>query len=273
MGGGAYGLRIVGIEVDESELQPAPASWPLLQLGVDIVDTTAGDREYVGPDAARLRLRSGGSVLLDRQRCSATFAFLARPPASALLHPHLAGPAAVASHWLGRDSFHAGGLVAGGGVWGVLGDRGSGKSSLLAAVAMSGASVLTDDLLVIERGSAFAGPRSIDLRSEAAGVLQAGKPLGNVGGRERWRVSLSPVDPELPLRGWVTLNWASAVSIRRVHGSDRLRALLAARALRTPPPHPQTLMSLSALPVWELTRPRDWRSMPDAIQCLLGALG
>jgi ABC-type molybdenum transport system ATPase subunit/photorepair protein PhrA len=51
----------------------------------------------------------------------------------------------VLAHWLGRESFHGGGFVAGDGVWGVLGEKGDGKSTLLASLALSGVPIVADD--------------------------------------------------------------------------------------------------------------------------------
>ena len=43
------------------------------------------------------------------------------------------------AYWLGRESFHAGGFVVGGKTWGILGGRGSGKSTTVARLALAGA--------------------------------------------------------------------------------------------------------------------------------------
>ena len=123
------------------------------------------------------------------------------------MHPHLAGAAAVLSHWCGRDSFHAGAFVVDGGVWGLLGDKGAGNSSTLVSLARAGVPIVSDDVLVLDKATAYAGPRSIDLRTDAAQTLRTGQPLGMIGDRARWRVPLGPVEPELPFRGWVTLRW------------------------------------------------------------------
>ena len=105
------------------------------------------------------------------------------------MHPYLAPVALVMARWLGREGFHGGGIVAGGGVWGVLGDKTAGKSTTLAWLAREGVGVVSDDVLVIDGGTALAGPRSVDLREEAAERLGVGEPMGRVGQRERWRFS------------------------------------------------------------------------------------
>ena len=222
---------------------------------------------------ALLRLRSGGSVEIDRLARRAVFRLPTRPDDRVLVHPHFAGVAAVAAHWLGRESFHAGAFVAGGGVWGLLGDRGAGKSSMLASLALAGVPVLCDDVLVLDGLTALAGPRSLDLRSDAAAHLGIGEPLGVIGQRERWRVPLQPIAPELPFRGWVVLGWDEQTVVRRARGSERLTSLLPHRAARLYPPQPQELIELSSLPFLQLLRPRRWDSADDALRLLLDAVG
>ena len=269
---GAYGFRIHGVVAPPSHLVQAPAHWPPIELSVRVMPSPPLAEEYVGVDRASLQVRSGGSVVMDRAAGTATFLLPSQPSVSALLHPHLAGVAAVWSHWCGYDGFHAGGFVAGGGVWGVLGDKGSGKSSTLAALARAGIPIVCDDVLVLGGGMAFAGPRSIDLRTDAARELGAGQPLGVIGERERWRVALGSIQPELPFRGWIALSWGPAASVRPMRGSERMRPLVEQRALRVPPRTPSALIDLADRPFLEFSRPRHWGSMKDALGLLLDAV-
>jgi hypothetical protein len=271
--GGAYGLELTGVPAARALLVDAPAAWPALELDVRLGSTPGRPADRVGETSALLRLRSGGSVTIERAPARATYSFAARPADGTLVHPHLAGVAAVFAYWLGRETFHAGGFVAGGGVWGLLGDKEAGKSTLLASLARAGVPVMSDDLLVLDGGDALAGPRSVDLRAGAASALGAGEPLGVVGGRERWRMLLDPVAAELPIRGWVTLGWGEHVEVCPVQGSARLRTLAAHRGARLYPPQPELLIELSALPFLELIRPRDWSSAADAVSRLLDAVG
>jgi hypothetical protein len=266
---GAYGFRILGVRAAPGQLVRAPAHWPTLELVVRVTAALAPAAEYVDDETAVLRLRSGGSVEIDRLSRRAVFHLPTQPDDRALIHPHLAGVAAVAAHWLGRESFHAGAFVAGGGVWGLLGDRGAGKSSLLASLALAGVPVVSDDVLVLDGRTALAGPRSIDLRSDAAAHLRAGEPLGVIGQRERWRLPLAPIAPEQPLRGWVVLGWDERTAVRHLQGSERLTSLLPHRAARLYPPQPQELIELSSLPFLQLRRRRCWDSADDALRRLL----
>jgi hypothetical protein len=154
----------------------------------------------------------------------------------------------------------------------VLGEKGAGKSSLLAAMARAGVPIVCDDMLVLDGLTALAGPRSVDLRAEAAERLGAGQPLGMVGGRERWRVELEPVAPELPLRGWITLRWGRDSAVGVLKGSARLRELLRHQALRVPSPEPGRAIALSSRPVLEFARPKRWGELDRSVGHLLEAL-
>ncbi len=204
---GAYGFRLTGVPEARELLVEAPDAWPRLELVRVAPD---GDRplvEEVTADHARLWVPGGGWAELDR---AASRARIRVPPGTtdgALVHPFLASVALAMSRWRGHEGFHGGGIVAGDGVWGVLGDKTAGKSTMLAWLSLQGVGIMSDDVLIIDGTTVLAGPRSVDLREEAAERLGAGEPMGKVGARDRWRVPLAPVTAELPLRGWITLAW------------------------------------------------------------------
>ncbi len=270
---GAYGLRLSGVPTAERLLVPAPAHWPVLELDVHVTTEDRPRYDRVDNERAIIRLRSGGWVTIERGAGRATFCMSHRPVDAAIVHPHLASVAVILSHWLGRETFHAGAFVAGGGVWGVLGDKGAGKSSLLAMLALGGTPVVCDDVLALDGGTALSGPRSIDLRTPAARALATGTELGVLGGRKRWRMALDPVGAELPIRGWVMLRWSERTEVNPVRGSERLRNLARNRGGRLYPPEPATLLDLSALPFYELSRARNWATAPEARERLLDAVG
>jgi hypothetical protein len=269
---GAYGFRVAGVPEARALLVEAPSHWPLLELAVRVSSDVAPAREGVDQRTAVLRPRSGGWVEIDRATGRVTFSLPERPSDGALVHPHLASVAVVSAHWLGRDAFHAGAFVAGGGVWALLGEREAGKSSLLASLARDGVPVFSDDVLVLDGSVALAGPRSVDLRASAAKHLEVGEALGVMGTRERWRLALSAVPAELPLSGWVALRWDDRAFVRPIQGSDRLRVLGANRGSTLYPPDPEALIELSALPFLELRRPRRWDSADDVLRRLLDAV-
>jgi hypothetical protein len=269
---GCYGFRLAGLRGAAELLVEVPTGWPALELRHAPTDGEPPTLDTIGPDRAVLALQRGW-VELDRRAGSITFRLPDRPPDRDLVHPYLGGPAAVAARWSGRDSFHAGAVVVGGGAWAVLGDKEAGKSSTLAWLALNGHPVLADDLLVVDGGAALAGPRCIDLRGEPASRLGVGEPLGEVGARERWRLQLDPVPAQVPLRGFVTLAWDDEPVVERLRGAERLLALLPGRTVRLEPTRPAEMVDLSSLPVWRLRRPRRWDALPEAAARLLEALG
>lgn len=270
---GAYGFALRGVEGAEDLLAPAPTQWSVLGLEWEREEAPRPLADTVGDRWAELRLRSGGSVFVDHRASRAVYRLPAEPRAGEMIHPHLAPAAAIMSHWLERDSFHAGAFVAGDGAWAVLGDKESGKSSLLAFLALEGHPVVTDDLLVLDGAMALAGPRSLDLREPSARWLGAGEPLGRVGLRERWRLRLDALEPTVALRGFVVLRWHDGdPALRALRGAERLKALLPHRAVRLPSTDAARLVSLSALGFYELRRPRDWGRLSATSDLLLEAL-
>src|SRR6476646_3877473 len=165
----AYGLRLAGVDPRAALLTNAGPSWPLVDVrrgssrpadGVRHLDSRRALLD-LGPDGRR--------VELDRARACATFT---GPPLDEdeLVHPYLGPVATIFGRWLGRETFHAGAFVARGRARALVGEREAGKSSLLAALAADGWPVLADDLVIVERGRAFAGPRALDLRIPAPGA-------------------------------------------------------------------------------------------------------
>jgi hypothetical protein len=269
---GCYGFRLEGVAGARDLLVDAPPQWPALELRHSPLAGEAPDVDRIGPDRAELVLHRGW-VELDRPDGRVTFRTADRPRDGDLVHPYLAPAAAVAARWTGRDSFHAGAVVVGGGAWAVVGDKENGKSTTLAWLALHGHAVLSDDLLIVDGDAALAGPRCIDLREEAAARLGVGEPLGTVGIRERWRLALDAVPARVPLCGFVTLAWDRDVALEPLRGAERLLALLPGRTVRLVPTRPAEMVDLSSLPVWRLRRPRRWDALPETAGRLLDALG
>jgi len=267
---GAYGLRLENVERAKPLLIPAQPSWPRLTIRRRL-GTGDAEHEWLSERAAVLKLQQG-VIELDRGQGTATFVLPHRIRTAELVHPLLAPAAAVMAYWLERESFHASGVVAGGGVWGLIGERGSGKSTTVGRLALEGVGIACDDLLVVEDSNALAGPRSVDLRRDAAEHLGVGEHLGLVGARERWRLRVGPVPNSLPLLGWIFLAWGERVEVVAVGPGERLARLHANRGVNLPPPAPAATLELAALPAWELRRPRLWASLPSAVNCLLDAV-
>jgi hypothetical protein len=264
---GAYGLRLRGLEGADDLLVPADADWPALELTWRVGESRE-EPEWVKPDAARLSLRTGGHIEIDRTGERVVFVVPRPLHPEELVHPYLAPVAAVMAHWLGRESIHAGAFVIDGGVWGVVGDRESGKSSTLASLALAGVEVICDDMLVLDGMTALAGPRAIDLREEPAARLGVGESIGRAGARERWRLRLGAVEGGLELRGWIHLAWGERVEASRLEGGERVGRLIEQRGARLPPATHSVLFDLASLPTWEVRRPQVWESLGETADCL-----
>lgn len=269
---GAYGLRLTGVPLGSTVQPGAPGTWPVLDIAV-------APHPPVRPEQ---RLDEGGAVieLLDGERTlvidrAAGTAVYYGPPleTSVLAHPYLGPAASLVSRWRGREVFHGGAFVAPGGrAIAVLGSQEAGKSTLLAALAAQGVAVLGDDLVVVEGGRVFAGPRTIDLRAEPAPRLRGHLTVSKARGGSRWRLALPPVAPDHELGGWVFLRAADApgVTVTPVPAAERLARLAPVRGYRDLPSDPRGVLALAALPMWDVARPVTWDALDAAADALLG---
>src|SRR5579884_635872 len=254
---GAYGLRISGLDDWADDLPAVPHTWPELAVGFQIESTT-GPRPpgtVVVEDArGEVWLPGGGLIEISREPLNARFKTSQPVPGNAVLHPLMGLPAAIANRWLARHALHGGAFLHEGRAWAVLGDRESGKSSTLGYLVTSGHTVLSDDILILEGQTVYAGPRTVDLRSEAAHL--GGEKLGLVGNRERWRLYSSTSPPSAPLAGFIHLTWGTSVRLTALDPNARLPALIESSVFRPSPADAQRLLDLVALPAWRLIRPR-----------------
>jgi hypothetical protein len=269
---------VVGIAGSGSLLGQVPQRFPLLRV-VFRHETkpgpTEGDRSSFDAGRVVLQLGEGRSLDVDRVSAAATTAtcWSTRPPtASEAVHPLLTAAAAVAGVWSGYDSFHAAGVMGEAGLWAIVGDKESGKSTVAAAMAAAGHPVACDDLLALRGPVAYAGPRCIDLRTDSARFLDMGHEIATNGPRSRWRVTLPPLDAELPMAGWVILKWAQQVEMVQIAPRDLLARLSSHRTWPGSPIDSLALLDLASLPAWELRRPRAWSSLPAVVAALDAAL-
>jgi hypothetical protein len=274
MGRGAYGFQLNGADLAAALLVETPADWPVLQLSQRrSTETLPRSRLAIAPHGAMIPLLGGGFLSLDRRTLSAVYATPRVITPQELVHPYLAPAAAVAASWLGRETFHAGGLAVGDAVWGVLGAKSSGKSSLLGWFATEGHEVFADDALIVDGTTVFAGPRSIDLRPDSARWLQTGEALGVVGERERWRIGLPATRSALGLQGWIYLEWGESTELVRLPAQERLGRLARHRMVHLPPADPEQILNLGALPAYVLRRARSWEDMRESATRLLDQIG
>jgi hypothetical protein len=268
---GAYGLRLV--EGLDELLVPLPPGleWPPVAVSVALRRPRAG-RLRVGTRTAEIPLLHGDRAIASRTARSATLETALDADDGRLLHPFLAVVAVVFAWWDGRLAFHGGGFAdPGGGAWALVGARGSGKSSTLAALATRGVPVLADDLLVVEHGTVLASPRCIDLRPDAASAIGVDASCRRVRAGERLRLPLQGSVPIAPLRGWIFLEWSKHLEVRRVGAAERLERINACRnTIGTRGP---SLLDIAGLEAWELRRPRNRTSLEPAVHRILQLVG
>jgi len=277
---GVYGLRIdpggTGVPVDRSLLVDAADSWPTWEIAWEPLAGGTSDQvpvvESWDGDHAVLAAQPSGFITVDRAAGRTTLHLHEPPTPATVLHPYLASTGVVAGHWLGRAPFHGGAFVVDGRAWGVLGAREMGKSSLLMGAHRAQLPVLADDVLVLEAGVAFSGPRCLDLRESAAERFGAGEYLGVVGTRERWRVTLPPVPGEVPFGGWVLLDWSDRVEVDQPDAASRLAALVANVGLTAPGVPTLGLLDLLDFPMLRFGRPHDWTRADAALDRLLDGI-
>jgi hypothetical protein len=231
-------------------------------IGIE-ADPTGDEDDYV---TARIE----GNVCLRRDLRSVRLPGTATTPLSDLVHPVLATAGVMAAWARGEVVLHAGAFVGPAGAWIVLGDRGAGKSTLLAQQHVRGHEIVADDVCVIRADRVCAGPRTLDLRPDAAALLCLG--LDNpVRDGQRCRVALPAISGEMPLAGFVELGWSREVDLRRVSPVERLKRLLAASG-NNPDRPPAAILELAGFPYLRLQRAPTKESGESALRLLATAL-
>ncbi len=260
---GAYGLTFPGpvAGLARSLLMPALKGWPEVEVHWAPPLPDASAAYFFGADEAVVPLVSGGHVVLDRVRRTARFCKVEGPDCHQIAHPCLSTVGRLFGRWDGRLPFHASAVIADGAAWGVLGSKEAGKSTTVACLADAGYGVLSDDVLVLDRRMALAGPRLIDLRLSAADHLGRDR-LVSVRKGERFRLVLPAVAPEVPFAGFLVLSAGEDVAIERVALADRLEILrhyLTIRRWGVPGP---VLLELVSMPMYRVQRSREWARLP-----------
>ncbi len=182
-----------------------------------------------------------------------------------LVHPFVTYLAIVAGRLLGREALHAGAFVRGGGAWALLSPPGAGKSTTLAALHTAGATVVADDLVLVDqRDQVLSGPRCLDLReSESEAAVPVRRPM-------RRRVTLAPAPASVPLHGLIYLDWGAQARLLTVSPAERLERLDAYRRWGEGSPlGPERALGLAAIPMFELSRARGPDGLQSAVRLLL----
>jgi hypothetical protein len=272
---GAYGFAITGLDDPGELLGPADPSWPPLRVE-RVAEPPSGAVEEPGTVRvterdAEIWIGDGGRVDVDRDAMTVSFRTRRRLEDRLVVHPYLGLPASIASNWLGRQVLHGGGFARDGRAWALLGDKESGKSSTLGWLAGRGFEILSDDILVVEDGVLFAGPRCIDLRPEAGAVL-GGEDVGMLGNRVRWRLLPGAAPPSVPLAGVIHLEWGSSVVVDQLDAGERLTGLIRNSVIRPGSGDAAPFLDLAALPTSSFVRPRDLGALEASGEALLEAL-
>lgn len=268
---GAYGLRIEGVGSADRLLGTVPPDAPTLRIVQDLGDGPAPP-PHIDSTTATVGLLPDGWLELDRTTATATYHVPAPIGTEALVHPYLAPAAAVAAVWEGWDPYHAAGVVVGDGVWAISGEREVGKSTLVAALAARGHTVMADDLVVVRTEEVLAGPRTIDLRDDHGGRFGATRPLGVTGMRERWRIDLPSAPAAAPLLGWIYPEWADSTVVEPLPLASRIARPQRQRAATFTPPRPEHALWLARLPALRFARRRDWSDLEMGIDALLDVI-
>jgi hypothetical protein len=267
---GAYGIAVHGLESEEPLLVPAAPDWPTVRLEVR-PDGADGSVTSLDEHTARYADAPSGHVLVDREAGLVSFHGVDGLAPDAIVHPRLGMIGALYAQWLpGRTAFHAGAFVSGGCAWAVVGERGEGKSTLMAALALAGAPIVGDDTLVLDGMRCLPGARCVDLRPDAAAQLGAGEAVAPVRRGARHRLPLAAPPPDAPLGGWIFLDWGRELALRALPAEERLRRIARSQGWHRRGVTDQArLLDLAALPAWELRRPRDWGLLARIVGQLL----
>lgn len=270
---GAYGLNISVTQRDiaAENFVTAPDDWIKWSFDVELRQPSDEpvDDDCLTDIHATFSLEPAGEVDIDRPTQRTVLRLPHIPSDDEILHPYLATTAAAVAWWQGRFAVHGSCAGRDGRAFAFLGNRGQGKSSTLAWLHQNGWSCVSDDLLITDVQSVYAGPRFYDLREPTASAWGIGEYLGVVGTRERWRVRTSPVDPVVPLAAFVELAWGDEISVRRVPPAERLARLYAYRTLDVQPRDGVAMLRLMSVPFLELTRPKNLNNIEDCVDAVL----
>ncbi|TKV57322.1 hypothetical protein FDO65_17500 [Nakamurella flava] len=272
--GVAHGLRIEGLDAaDNLPRLPAGQAADLPVVRVERTTSPCPTERRVGAHGCGgdvvVREFSGDRVLvLDRLAGTATFHGPATAP-DVFVHPGLLMVSAQFNHWAGRETFQAGAFTVGGRAYLIAGPSDAGKSVLLTALAAAGATVLTDGGAVTDGRSVFSGPRTLDL-SEPVPMHVVGLPMQPANGQTRCRFPLGPAPLRRPLAGVFFLRWGGPVRAEPVSDAGRAGRLAAQRTLRVLLADPGIMTAIAALPAWNVHRAREWSSLDETVDLVLG---
>ena len=267
---GVYGLRLIGLRPNEDLLARVDPGAPGLTVHRTAAPPALPPEDHRNAGLVLRELIDGAGTMamwLDARRVE--FALTATLSDDELVHPWLAPAAAAMALRDGRLAMHGGVLEVDGRCIALVGDREAGKSTLVAAAAMDGIGVLTDDVVVVDDDLAVhAGPRCIDLRPASAGYFAAKAAVPARGGTRR-RLPLPQTLARAPLAAVVVLGWGPVRPLRRLRGTESLAALLPHLASDRAPTSFGQVLALASRPVFALSRPKEWSLLPATLERLV----
>jgi hypothetical protein len=269
-GKGAYGFRLTfpGLPVEDQDLIDVGADVPVVPVDWRHASQLA-DVERVEEGWLENRNRHQSGFFAVREPPSVTMELHTEISPAGVVHPLLTMPLSVLARWRGDLTLHAGAFQCGDGAYGIVGRREAGKSTTLALLAQAGQPIVADDLLTIGEGHVWSGPACVDLRPDAATRFAAARPIGEIGGRERFRLSARPAADRLPLRGLFVMDWAAdgGVGVTPLSVGEFLHLLYESEYIpmmgATDPF--RILDVMGAVHAWRVTRPRDWAMADELI--------
>jgi hypothetical protein len=268
-----YGLRVDGLPAHNALVGTRSRPWHPVALERTVAAAPPDTSVELDEDRAVVRARDHSTITVDREPLLVTVAAPGEVSDAVVVHPLMAFVGAVAARWTGRSAFHGAAVLIGGRAWVLLAEPGGGKSTLSSALAARGHPVLADDLAVVDGHTVLAGPRSCDLRAEAAERLDRGTPLATSVGRPRWREELAPAPYESPLGGFIELGWADEPRLSPADGRQRLSALTRNEAMAAGPTSPTSFLDLLDVPAHRLERPASWDALTHAVDLVEEAAG
>jgi hypothetical protein len=266
---GAYGFRLVPAERQARLPDLGPVEPPSPSVTVDWRHACAlVERAELTADRVAAGDRAGPSLDVRRDPASITFGLPEPVTPEAVVHPLLTPPISILARWRGDLTLHAGGFFAAGRAWGVVGGREAGKSTTLTMLAERGVPLLADDLLVLDGDVVRAGPRCVDLRPDIARRVPAARSLGEVAGRERFRLRTPEAPARAPLAGFFLMDWSEdgeRIEIERLPAKAALEVVYEHEYMGLlGPADPRKVLDLLGTPIWRIRRPREW-GLTDAV--------
>ncbi|MBI4993959.1 hypothetical protein HZC33_03360 [Candidatus Wolfebacteria bacterium] len=181
------------------------------------------------------------------------------------IHPHIQFALPSLAQINQDFLFHSGAVIINGKLFGILGDRGAGKSSLLFEMFKNfNLEIFTDDVMLIRKNMVCIGPRLIGLRQSASEKFL------------KKQISLIEIPPmlysEIPIAGWFIIGWSDNLFLKSLSVKElsyELQRYDLLKKQRFVQINFEYYKYLSLFPAWKIFRPKKWAYNTDIINCML----